>query len=170
MCDEVVEFGCRHKRLDIVPARPARPLGIAQNLAAASGQQPLRRRGRRVRHAHRDMIDRLEQNRLRLGEALGNSLPCGDLKRHIGAIHRMKGAVDQGHRDIDDRIAERTFLQRFFGPVFDRRDILLWHRAAHDLVVENEAFAAGARGDVDLDVGELPVPAALPLVPRVLPE
>jgi hypothetical protein len=33
----------RHECLDIVPARPAGPLGITQNLAAASGEQALGR-------------------------------------------------------------------------------------------------------------------------------
>ena len=34
--DEIMQFGGRHKRLDIIPARPARTLGIAKNLAAAA--------------------------------------------------------------------------------------------------------------------------------------
>ena len=37
------------------------------------------------------------------------------------------------------------------------------HGAAHDLLLELDAFAAPQRGDFDLDVGELAVPAGLPL-------
>ena len=68
--DEVMQLRGRHKCFDVVPARPAGPLGIAKNLAPASGQQALRRGGEYVRHARRDVFDRLEQNRLRLGETL----------------------------------------------------------------------------------------------------
>src|ERR1700758_1429579 len=35
LLDEIVQLGRRHKRLDIVPAGPAGPLGVTQNLAAA---------------------------------------------------------------------------------------------------------------------------------------
>ena len=34
--DEIMQFGGRHEGLDIIPAGPARTLGIAENLAAAA--------------------------------------------------------------------------------------------------------------------------------------
>ena len=34
--DEIMQFRGRHERLDVVPAGPARPLGIAEDLAAAA--------------------------------------------------------------------------------------------------------------------------------------
>ena len=71
--DEVMQLRGRHEGFDVVPARPAGPLGIAKDLAPASGQQALGRGGENVRDARRDVFDRLEQDRLRLGETLADA-------------------------------------------------------------------------------------------------
>ena len=57
----------------------------------------------------------------------------------------MVGAVDQGHRDVDDREAERALDRRVPDAGLDRRDPLLGNDAAGDLVVELEALAARQR-------------------------
>jgi hypothetical protein len=48
--DEGMQLRGRHEGFDVVPARPAGPLGIAEDLAPASGQQALDRGGENVRH------------------------------------------------------------------------------------------------------------------------
>jgi len=47
--------------------------------------------------------------------------------------------------------------------LLDRTDELARDRTAHDTVVEFESGAAGQRPDLDMDVGELAMPARLPL-------
>ena len=49
-------------------SQPGQPVlfGEAKNLAPPSGQQPLRARGEFARHTDRDVIDRFQQDRIRL--------------------------------------------------------------------------------------------------------
>src|SRR4029450_1163794 len=53
----------------------------------------------------------------------------------------------------------RPFLEVLAQPLFDGRDEVARHHAAHDLVDEAEARAARQGLDLDLDVGELAVAA-----------
>ena len=86
------------------------------------------------------------------------------LERHVGGIDRVIGAVDQRHRDVDHREAERAVLERVDDALLDRRDVIARHHAAGDLVLELEAGAARQRLDVEHDVAELAVAAGLLLV------
>ena len=77
----------------------------------------------------------------------------------------MIGAVDQGHRQIDHREAERPMLERVDDALLHRRDVIARHHAAGDLVLELEAGAARQRPDLHHHVAELAVAAGLLLVP-----
>ena len=55
---------------------------------------------------------------------------------------------------------------RFLNPFVDSRDVLLGHRAAHDLVDELEV-AVGVRLELDPHVTELAAAAGLFLVPSL---
>ena len=46
----------------------------------------------------------------------------------LGAVDAVVAAVDQGHRDIDHREAERPLGHRFADALLDRRDPLLGDR------------------------------------------
>ena len=78
------------------------------------------------------------------------------------------GAVDQRHRDVDHRKAERAVLERVDHALLDRRDVVARHHAAGDLLLEHEAGAARQRLDVEHDVAELAVAAGLLLVAAAL--
>ena len=80
----------------------------------------------------------------------------------------MIGAVVQGHADVDHRKAERSALQIFDHALFHRRDKLLGHDAADDLVDEDEARSARLRFDLDHTVAELAVATGLPFVAAAL--
>ena len=54
----------------------------------------------------------------------------------------MEAAIDQRHRDIDHRIAERPLAGGFLGRLADRGDEVARHRAADDFVDELKALAA----------------------------
>ncbi len=105
------------------------------------------------------------------GLAVGQPLLEGECRRHLEgelvAVHGVELAVGEGDADIDHGEAERSLGHEVAGTGLDRRDVLLGHRTADDAVVEGEAFAPGQRADVDLDVAELAVAAALLLVTAV---
>ena len=56
--------------------------------------------------------------------------PAGQAEREFGAVDAVIAAVDQGHRAIDHREAERALGHRFADAFLDRRDPLLGNRAA----------------------------------------
>src|SRR5208283_89671 len=163
--DEIMQFRCRHERLDIVPAGPAWPLGIAQDLTPAAGQQALGYGGEIIRHAHRDMFDWLEQHWVGLGETFNYAQAGRGSKSHVGAVDRVEHAIHQGDRDIDDGIAEWPFLHGLLGGFADRRNILPRHCTAHDFIDEQKTLAAAARLNLQLDVGELAMAAGLAFEP-----
>ncbi len=77
----------------------------------------------------------------------------------------MERPVEQRHRDIDHRKAQRSALHRIAYPGFDPGDILPRDRTAGDLVLEHEPFAQRQRADLDHAIAVLAVPAGLLLVP-----
>ncbi len=92
----------------------------------------------------------------------------GEAEGELGAVDAVIAAVDEGHGDVDHLEAERTLDQRLANAVLDRRNPLLRHGAAVDLLLELEAFAPAEGTDFDDDVAELAVPARLLLVAAVL--
>ena len=80
----------------------------------------------------------------------------------------MECAIDQGHPDIDDGIAEWSLLHGLLGRFADRRNILPRHRAPHNFIGEQKALAAAARLDLQLYVGELAMTAGLAFEPGML--
>ena len=116
----------------------------------------------------RQLLHRLEQVRAGGGERFVHRDPAGQAERQLGAVDAVVAAVDQGHRDVDHREAQRALLHRVADALLDRRDPLLRHGAAVDLLLELEAFAARQRADFDDHVAELAVAARLLLVAAVL--
>src|SRR5262245_65037412 len=76
----------------------------------------------------------------------------------------MVRPVDQAHGDIDHGKAERARMEVIADADLDRRNVVLRHHAAGDLVAELEARAALTRLDRDHDVAKLTVTAGLLLV------
>ena len=89
-----------------------------------------------------DLHDRLEQDRLRLLEAVLHRKDRRQLERHFVRVDFVEAAVDDIDLDIDDRIAaEHTVEHGFFDALLDRRDVFLRDRAADDLVLDRETLA-----------------------------
>src|SRR6187455_1675035 len=98
------------------------------------------------------------------GERLRHADPAGGAERDLGAVDAVIGAVDQGHRDIDDREAQRTLHRCIPYACLDRGDPLLGHDSARDLLLELEALAARQGPHLDHGVAELAMAARLLLV------
>ena len=105
---------------------------------------------------------------LRGGERFLHRDPPGEPERELGAVDAVIAAVDQGHRAIDHLEAERALAHRFAHAFLDRRDPLLGHGAAVDLLLEHEARAARQGLHFDDHVAELAVAARLLLVAALL--
>mmetsp|Transcript_13838 Transcript_13838/g.27027 ORF Transcript_13838/g.27027 Transcript_13838/m.27027 type:complete len:662 (-) Transcript_13838:374-2359(-) len=123
-----------------------------------------------LRHGDLDLHDGLHE----LGASLAQALACGgaagDLEGHDGGVDVVVGAVEQrrlapNHGEAGENAVAHHRLQA----LGDAGDVLLWHGAALDLLLEHEA-----RGrlvlegfELDDDLGELARAARLLLV-RVL--
>src|SRR6185312_2154155 len=165
--DQIVQFAARQKGPHDVPAGPILLGVVTEDLAAPARDQPLHARGKGVRHRDVDAVDRLQQHRLAFRQRLLDALPAGGLERHVGAVDRVEPAGNQIDMNIDDREAERPRFQRLLDPFLDRRDEVARDRAADDAVLEDKARTSLQRLHVDDDVGELAVPARLPLEARM---
>ena len=166
--DQVADLRFRHLHAHHVPAVPALAGVEAEDLAAPSRHQRVHLRGRFRREDDLHLIDRLEQHRLALRQSLVDGEAAGELERHVGGVDGVIGAVDQLHRDVDHREAERPVLERVDDALLHRRDVVARHHAALDLLGEGEARAARQRLDVEHDVAVLAVAARLLLVAAAL--
>ena len=108
--------------------------------------------------------DRLQQDGAGGLQRLAGALAAGDAEGHVGAVDGVGLAVGQGDRDVDHGEAERAALHGVVGALLDGGDVVARHGAALDHLGEGEAGAAAARGDDELDVGELAGAAGLLLV------
>jgi hypothetical protein len=105
------------------------------------------------------VFNRLEQNRLRPGQTLADPQACRGSKRHVGAVHGVEGAIDQGHPDIDDGIAEWSLLHAGLDrtKMFPRRLLRSRHRGVivrcHLVIILNttgfKIMATGIRSPFD---------------------
>src|SRR6476661_1027193 len=166
--DEIADFRFRHLHAHHVPAVPALARVEAEDLAAPPRHEPVHLGGCLRRTDDLDLVDRLEQYRLALRQSIVDREPTGELKRHVGGIDRVIGAVDQLRRDVDHREAERTVLERVDDAFLHRRNVVAGHDAALDLLAEAEARSARQRLDVENDVTVLAVAARLLLVATAL--
>ena len=90
---------------------------------------------------------------------------AGNLERQRRGVDVVIGAVGQRHGEVDDRKADlRSGRGDLANALLDRRDIFPRHVAALDLVDEDDALAALAGFDGDLDAAELAGAARLLLV------
>ena len=138
--DQVLDLGLRH----IAPA--PRPSRTSPGRASKPRICPRLCRddrvdlGRRLgRHGDLDRHHRLEQHRRALRHALAHGDAARLAERHVGAVDRVIGAVDQADRDIDHGKAERSVAEIVAHADLDARDVILGHHAAGDLVGELEA-------------------------------
>ncbi len=140
----------------------------AQHPAAPAGQVAHHRADEVVRDPDGDLVDRLEQRHLALLGGLPQRQRAGGLERGVGGVDAVRLAVDQGDPQVDHRVAgDQAALHLGADALLDRRDVVVRHRAADDLVDELEAGAAGQRLDLDVADGVLAVPAGLLDVPAV---
>ena len=113
-----------------------------------------------------DLHDRLEQHAAGLGNRFAEGEPGSLLEGDLRAVHRVVRAVDQLGLDVDQRVAGGHTTGRGLADAdLDRRDELLGHRTADDLVLEGNAINAlhaislglflRVRTKVDRDVAEL---------------
>ncbi len=73
---------------------------------------------------------------------------AGHLERQFAGVHFVERAVHDADFHVDHRITrQHAALDRFFDAVNDRRDVFLGNRAADDLVLDLDAFAALVRLD-----------------------
>src|SRR4051794_14099368 len=108
---------------------------------------------------HRE--DRLEQDRLGPPGRLLEGERAGDLERDLRRVGVVVLAVDEGHADVDHRVAgAHAGLHGLLAALLDGRDELGGHGAALDLRHEVEALA-GRRLHVDVDDAELARAAGL---------
>jgi hypothetical protein len=123
---------------------------------------------RRLATAELTRLVGLEEVRRTGREGFGHRQPPGEAEGELGAVDAVVAAVDQGHRDVDDREAERALAHRLAHAFLDRRDPLLRYGSAVDLLVKLEAFATGQRPNLDDHVAELAMTARLLLVAPLL--
>src|SRR3954470_912958 len=108
---------------------------------------------------HRE--DRLEQDRLGPPGRLLEGERAGDLERDLRRVGVVVLAVDEGHADVDHRVAgAHAGLHGLLAALLDGRDELGGHGAALDLRHEVEALA-GRRLHADVDDADLARPAGL---------
>src|SRR6516165_8882264 len=161
--DQIVQLALRHVGADDVPAGPVGLRIVAEDLTAPAGDQTLYPSGKRIRDRDLDQVDRLEQQRVTFRQGLLNRLASGGVESLVRAVDGVKLPGDQIDRDVDDREAERAAAERFDHPFLYCRDVIARDRPADHAVGERKAGTARQRLDLDRDVGELPMPAALPL-------
>src|SRR3989475_11499740 len=114
---------------------------------------------------HLDVHDGLEQDRVGFQEHLLEAQRGRDLERHVRGVDFVVGAVVEDHPEIDDRVAGQDPLLHTVADAFlHRRDVVVRHGAAEDLVHELEAAPARQGLAAEPDVAVLAAPARLLLV------
>ena len=90
-------------------------------------------------------------------------LPSGsDFEGHFRRIDRMIGTIGQGNFDVDHGEAgDEAFFQSFTDAFFNGWDVLSRYGAAKNLIDEFKGFARRQRFDIQEDMAELTVTAAL---------
>ena len=112
-----------------------------------------------------DVVNRFQEDRLGFGYGFLEGLSGSDFEGHFRRIDRMIGTIGQGDFDVDHGEAgDEAFFQSFTDAFFNGRDVLFRYGAAKDLIDEFKGFACRQRLDVQEDVAELTVAAALFLV------
>src|SRR5206468_3259839 len=96
--------------------------------------------------------------------AFAHGEASGGLERHVGAVHRMILTIVELDGDIDHREPEWPALHEIDDPLLHRGDEIARYGAADDGILKLETFAACERADLDMNIAELPVPAALSFV------
>src|SRR4051794_40598104 len=102
------------------------------------------------------------------GERLLHRGASGEAEGELRAIHAVVAAVDEGHRAVDDPEAERSLVHRLSHAFLNRRDPLFRNGAAVDLLLEDEARAAGQGLHLDNHIAELAMTSRLLLVAALL--
>ena len=130
---------------------PAAPVQVAQQIALIFV-------GRGDFHLH----DRFEQDRMRLLGRFFEGEDAGHLEGQLAGIHFVECAVHDRHLHIHHRVArQHAALDGLFDAVNDRRDVFLGNRAADDLVLDLDAFAALVGLQRDAGVAVLAAAAGL---------
>ena len=112
-----------------------------------------------------DVVNRFQEDRLGFRYGFLEGLSGSDFEGHFRRIDRMIGTIGQGNFDVDHGEAgDEAFFQGFTDAFFNGRDVLFRYGAAKDLIDEFKGFACRQRLDVQEDVAELTVAAALFLV------
>ena len=166
----VADFGFRHHRANHVPAFPALAGVEAQYLTATAGQDGVDL-GRRLRRTgDLDEVDRFQQYRRALRQCPVTPMRARPAMRNAMSdeIDRVIGTVDQRHRNVHDRKAERPLLEGVDHAFFDGGDVVAGNHAARDLLFERESGIARPRLDIENDIAELTVAAGLLLVTAAL--
>ena len=94
-----------------------------------------------------------------LRQRLVDGEAAGELKGHVGGIHRVIRPVDQLGADVDHGKAKRPVLQPLDDALLHRRDVVAGHYAPLDLLGESEPGAARQRLYVKHDIAVLAVTA-----------
>src|SRR5262245_12560733 len=137
----------------------------AEDLAALRGQIPHDVPEELLGNADFQLVDRLEQHRIRLEHRLMEAGLGGDLERHFGRVHVVILAEEERHLNVHNRgPSERPALHAGDDPLLDRRDVLVGNNASLDLVKEPEPLAALERLEPEVNLSELAAPAGLLLV------
>ena len=110
--DEVADLRLRHLGAHYVPALPAFARIEAEDLTAPPGHQRIDLRRGLAGADDLNQMDRLEQHRVALRQAFGDTDAARGAKRHVGGIDRVIRAVDQRHVKVDHRKTERAVLVR----------------------------------------------------------
>ena len=115
-----------------------------------------------------DLVDRLEQLHLPLLGGVLERHRAGGLERGVGGVDAVRLAVEERDPEVDHLVAgDEAALHLGAHALLHRRDVVVRHRAADDLVDELEPGAARQRLDLDVAHAVLAVPAGLLDVPAV---
>ena len=110
----------------------------------------------------RRLDHRLQEHGSSIERASADGHRARDLESHVVGIDRVVLAVEQGHPDVDHRITRHHALgHRVDDSLLHRGPEVLGDRAAEDLVLPDETFAARGRADLDDTDAVLPVASRL---------
>jgi hypothetical protein len=109
-----------------------------------------------------DLHDRLDDDRAAAVDGILQRQRARDLERHLVRVDVVLRAVDDGHLEVDDRVAgDHAVLHRFLHAGLDRLRPLLAQALALDLPLELEAGTTLQRLEVGDDVAVLALAAGL---------
>ena len=109
-----------------------------------------------------DVVNRFQEDRFSFRYGFLEGLGGSDFEGHFRRVDGVIRAIGQRDFDVDHGEAgDEAFFQGFADAFFNSRDVLFRHGTAKNLIDEFKGFARRQRFDIQEDMAELTVTAAL---------